>query len=238
MTFPTFSVPFCQTTKSGMANILKDNDFDSIFQRINGYENLPQEERIEKYREEVRYLEMLICTGSRYNLFSHLNLRAYTLNKLFSIHCTDEEASLFEERNNHLRNLTQIMIDCTQLATRRILNEGSGPKNRNPEVLGFIGFPGKEQIVPSLADDDFYGSDFTRMIPIITRMESIPNIPIIDCHPKWNGSKYLFTTIDDGETWAEGPLLHPKLDHINICYATHVCNMCTPRNLFPCHYIR
>lgn len=232
LTFPAFSAPLYQTTENKMENILKENEFDSILQRINGHENLPQEEKIEKYREEVRHLEKLIYTGSRGNLCSYLNLRAYTLNKLFSIHCTDGEASLFEERENHLRKLTQIMIESTQLATQRILNEGYGPINRNPEVSGYIDFPSEDLIVPTLADDDFYGSNFARMIPIITRMESISDMPIIDCRPEWNGSKYLFTTIDDGETWAEGPLLHPKLDHINMCYATHVllihCNYSIP----------
>lgn len=215
-----------------MENAYKDNVFDLLYNRINGYENLPQEEKIEKYREEVRHLEMLIHTGSRYYLCTYLNLRAYTLDKLFSIHCTDEEVSLFEERNDQLRNLTQIMIDCTQLATRRILNEESKPINRNPKVLGFIELPSEDLIVPTMADDDFYSSDFARMIPIITRMETRPGMPIIECQPKWNGSKYLFTTLDDGETWAEGPLLHPRLDHINMCYATHVllihCNYSIP----------
>lgn len=34
--------------------------------------------------------------------------------------------------------------------------------------------------------------------------------------------------MDDGDFWAEGPLRHPKLAHIKICYALHA--LCTHMN--------
>lgn len=34
--------------------------------------------------------------------------------------------------------------------------------------------------------------------------------------------------MDDEDSWAEGPLRHPKLDHIKVCYALHA--LCTHMN--------
>ena len=34
--------------------------------------------------------------------------------------------------------------------------------------------------------------------------------------------------LDDGNSWAEGPLVHPKLSQITICYALHA--LCTHMN--------
>ena len=52
------------------------------------------------------------------------------------------------------------------------------------------------------------------------------------CNPYWDASKGLKptmsdkelgleNTLDDGTTWAEGWIRHPKLEHLCVCYATH-----------------
>ncbi len=77
-------------------------------------------------------------------------------------------------------------------------------------------------------DDDFYGSDFRRMMPIADEAEFY-DIPVESClvycdddaAGKSDKELGLLNELDDDETWAEGWLRNPKLDHIVICHAIH-----------------
>ncbi len=56
--------------------------------------------------------------------------------------------------------------------------------------------------VPKFAEDEYYGSDFSNMIA-----DDIVNV------------------LDDGRSWSEGYLRHPKLSDIVICHAAHdICD--------------
>ena len=92
--------------------------------------------------------------------------------------------------------------------------------------------------VPCLDDDSYYGSDFVRMAAILQETEKYkPGMADISC--SWSRVKdgsqsttnirtELSNNLDDGYSWAEGPLQHSKLSQITICYALHA--LCTHMN--------
>ena len=89
-----------------------------------------------------------------------------------------------------------------------------------------------------LEDDEYYGSDFIRMAAILQETEkNKPGMADIFCN--WSRLKdksplssdaelECSNDMDDGSTWAEGPLRNPKLEHIIVCHALHA--LCTHMN--------
>lgn len=82
-----------------------------------------------------------------------------------------------------------------------------------------------------LEDDNYYGSDFICMAAILQETEKHkPGMADVSCDRSRLKDKTPSATdkdlecandLDDGYSWAEGPLRHPKLAHIKICYALH-----------------
>ena len=89
-----------------------------------------------------------------------------------------------------------------------------------------------------LENDDYYGSDFIRMAAILQETEKgKPGMADVSCG--WSRLKdkspsatdkvlECANDLDDGYSWAEGPLRHPQLAHIKVCYALHA--LCTHMN--------
>ena len=89
-----------------------------------------------------------------------------------------------------------------------------------------------------LEDDEYYGSDFIRMAAILQETEkNKPGMADIFCN--WSRLKdksplssdaelECSNDMDDGSTWAEGPLRNPKLEHIVVCHALHA--LCSHMN--------
>ena len=225
---------------------------DRFHERMESYEALPVEERLEKYREEIRDAEkkILAITGDPYeNCISYtcdskdkkdtvenlLMFRDFALSKMFEIHCSDAEVARIESLNAKLYELTQQMFKRTGSFYRYILDMPLEPLDDDIEVEGSLRYwdDAKSGIL-HLEDDDFYGSDFQRMIPILAFIgrENHGDLPIVSCNPFWrkdSGHKSSMTDkelgidnyLDDGDSWAEAGLHHTKLDHIVMCYATH-----------------
>lgn len=225
---------------------------DRFHERMESYEALPVEERLEKFREEIRDAEskILEITGDPYEGYlcktcetedkrdtveNLLGFRYFALSKMFQIHCSDAEVARIESLNAKLYELTQQMFKRTGNFYRYILDMPLETRDDDIEVEGSLRFweDDKSDIL-HLEDDDFYGSDFLRMIPIIAFIERDHHgdLAIINCSPYWrrdSGHKSSMTDkeldienhLDDGDSWAESWLRHPKLDHIVMCYATH-----------------
>ena len=78
-----------------------------------------------------------------------------------------------------------------------------------------------------LEDDDYYGSDFIRMAAILQETEKYkPLLADVSCDWWRLKDKTQLATdkelecandLDDGYSWAKGPLRHPKLSGITIC---------------------
>lgn len=166
---------------------------------------------------------------------------------MFRLHCTDTEVRQIEQQNIKLSRLTDDMYTRTAKVFRHDLDNPIGMDLDDIEVTGTLSYWGDdEDNVLRLDDDGFYGSDFGRMVPILAYMDRSAD-GIISCHPKWKTGRTLLSTMtdkelgledmmDDGTTWAEGMLRHQKLDHIVMCYATHVL-VCDGRFSIP-DYIR
>lgn len=91
--------------------------------------------------------------------------------------------------------------------------------------------------VLEIEDDAYYGSDFTRMIVLLAIVDRdykcYDEIGQVNLSPRLVDGKVvsdddIINDLDDGTTWAEAWLRHPKLDHLVICHAVH--DICTHKN--------
>lgn len=240
-------------------NIIKDNEevvrfdkkMDALHEKIVGYESLPDEERIAKYRETNREVEdeILDLTGNpltiiadkwcrddvkKYKVEMLLGERCYMLSKMFEQHCSDAEVKRFEELNDKLYSLTCDMFSRTGKMFRAMLDMPKDERDDDMTVEGCLRYWGDDaQDVLRLEDDDFYGSRFAEMILINAMLQDEKGVDeIMTCKPWWSADKKLNSSmsdkelglenyLDDGETWAESWLRLPKFDHVCVCYATH-----------------
>lgn len=162
--------------------------------------------------------------------------RCCILNRLFDLHCTDKEVARLEKVNDLLLDLTNRAHKRTANLFRTLIDMPKEELDDDYEIEG--------QLVPEfdipystlrLEDDAYYGSDFTRMAAILQETEKhLLNLAAV-C-PRWSHqTKYSPSMtdkeldcenfLDDGTSWAEGPLWNPKLKHITICHALHA--LCT-----------
>ena len=67
-----------------------------------------------------------------------------------------------------------------------------------------------------MEEDAFYGSHWNEMLWVVSSLSRM------DAHTIHNGES---NKLDDGQTWAEGPLHIPQFEHICVCYLVHA--LCT-----------
>lgn len=221
-----------------LQDVLLDQ-IEAFYDKINSFDSLPANQKLVLYRKELteaesRILDLfdntlegdifrLIDSDTNLEYISHyLNRRYYVLSKMFALHCSDSEVERIEKQNARLLALTN---DTYEKTSQIFQHELGRPFKKDSilEVEGSLQFNGEgEDAILRFEDDSFYGSDFKRMIPLVAVVdeELEGNLPIITCHTI--GDSLCSNDLDDGVTWAEGWLRHPKLDHIVMCYATHV----------------
>jgi hypothetical protein len=158
--------------------------------------------------------------------------RCYILNLLFEIHCTPAEVARLEKINGMLLEMTNRTYHRTADLVRALMVMDKDDMDDDYELEGRL-FPRFDipYSVLRLEDDNYYGSDFIRMAAILQETEKDkPGMADVSCG--WSRLKYTSPSatdielecandLDDGYSWAEGPLWHPKLSHITICYALH-----------------
>ena len=94
-----------------------------------------------------------------------LDLRGWALNSLFEVHCSDEEVRRFTAINDKLYTMTESMYERARMVNDLIKTMPLHEKDDDVEVEAKLKF--WEDGAPSvleIEDDEFYGSDFTRMI--------------------------------------------------------------------------
>lgn len=168
-----------------------------------------------------------------------LDLRGWALNSLFEVHCSDEEVRRFTDINDKLYTMTERMYERARMVNELIKTMPLHEKDDDVEVEAKLKF--WEDGAPSvleIEDDDFYGSDFTRMIVLRSIIDSdyrsYDEIERVAVYPKLVNGKLIpddteiKNDMDDGTTWAEAWLRHPKLDHLIVCHAVH--DICTHKN--------
>lgn len=161
--------------------------------------------------------------------------RSAYLNRMFL--ATPEEVKRFEELNSKLLKMAHDMRERSAMLWETMVEMKKMPEfDDEYEVEGILKIQGwnDEDEVLKLPEDEYYGSDFQYMSEILHEM--MPDcINQAHCR-KWLESHSLnnketgpgtaFTdTMEDGTTWAEGPLYHPALSHICICHPIH--DICT-----------
>ena len=172
-------------------------------------------------------------------LDSLLLLRGWALNSLFEVHCTDEEVRRFSAINDKLYAMTESMYERARMVNELIKTMPLHEKDDDVEVEAKLKF--WEDGAPSvleIEDDEFYGSDFTRMIVLLSLIDSdyksYDEIERVAIYPKLVDGKLIpdnteiKNDMDDGTTWAQAWLRHPKLDHLIVCHAVH--DICTHKN--------
>lgn len=168
-----------------------------------------------------------------------LDLRGWALNSLFDVHCSDEEVRRFTAINDKLYTMTESMYERARMVNELIKTMPLHEKDDDVEVEAKLKF--WEDGAPSvleIEDDEFYGSDFTRMIVLRSIIDSdyrsYDEIERVAIYPKLVNGKLIpddteiNNRMDDGTTWAEAWLRHPKLDHLIVCHAVH--DICTHKN--------
>ena len=214
-------------------------------ERVAAYDSLPEQYRLEAYRKLLRETEckLLNLAGDpleyefkaerggeevKEQVRELAGDRAYVLNRMFALHCSEAEVARMEQLNKYLRDMTDRMYARTAGMFRYMMQMPRNPQDDIIEVEGKLKFwSDTDEAVLKLEDDDFYGSDFRRMIPIADGAEY--DMPIRSClvycdsdaAGKTDKELGMVNELDDDETWAEGWLRSPKLDHIVMCHAIH-----------------
>lgn len=168
-----------------------------------------------------------------------LDLRGWALNSLFEVHCSDEEVRRFTAINDKLYTMTESMYERARMVNELIKTMPLHEKDDDVEVEAKLKFwEDRAPSVLEIEDDEFYGSDFTRMIVLRSIIDSdyksYDKIERVAIYPKLVDGKLIpddteiKNDMDDGTTWAEAWLRHPKLDHLIVCHAVH--DICTHKN--------
>ncbi len=176
-------------------------------------------DEVEKYKVEMLLME-----------------RDYLISKMFELHCSDEEVERFEKQNDRLYSLTCDMFSRTGKMYRKMLDITPEKEDDELTVEGCLRYWGdSEGNILKLEDDEFYGSRFTELIIInaILQEDKMGDDEIMTCSPNSGPYEIKFKSsmtdeelgldnyLDDGVSWAESWLRHPRLEHVCVCYATH-----------------
>ena len=167
-----------------------------------------------------------------------LLLRCWALNNLFDEHCTDEEVRRFTAVNDMLYDMTERMYERARMVNELIKTMPLHKKDDDVELEAKLRFweDGASSVL-ELEDDGYYGSDFSRMIVLLAIVDRdykcYDEIEQTNICPRIVDGKVvsddeITNDLDDGTTWAEAWLRHPKLDHLVICHAVH--DICTHKN--------
>ncbi len=165
--------------------------------------------------------------------------RCFILNLLFDSHCTQCEVERLEKINALLLKMSDRTYHRTADMARALMVMRKDGLDDDYELEGkLVPVFDIPYSVLRLADDDHYGSDFVRMAAVLQETEKHkPGMADVSCC--WSRMKDMSPAasdkelecsndMDDGRSWAEGPLLLPSLDHITVCYALHA--LCTHMN--------
>ena len=165
--------------------------------------------------------------------------RCFILNLLFDIHCTPAEVARLEKINDTLLEMANRTYHRTADMMRALMVMKKDEMDDDYELEGRLAprFDIPYSVL-RLEDDDYYGSDFIRVAAILQETEQYkPGMADVSCGWSRLKDKSPSATdeelecangLDDGYSWAEGPLWHPKLSHITICHALHA--LCTHMN--------
>lgn len=161
--------------------------------------------------------------------------RCAYLNKMFL--ATPEEVKSFEDLNEKLIKMADDMRTRAAMLWETMISmktmESFDDDYTVEGILRVYGWNDEDEVL-RLPEDEYYGSDFAYMSEIINEFmpESMNQAHCLCCidpeklrKGETDPGSCFTDTMEDGITWAEGPLRHPALDHICICHPIH--DICT-----------
>ena len=182
--------------------------------------------------EKNLYLFDLFSQKETDDLESLVLMRSFILDEMMPH--TPEEMERFKHQNDRLLRLTQ---EATKQERNMIQMFFHSPYREKDLMLYDIEKSltftwGDEDAVIKMPNDDYYGSDFSYMLHLISELLTrTPNATNLTngVSPLCFGEKEALSgnadTMDDGTTWADGIYLHHEaFKDICVCYAVHaVC---------------
>ena len=142
-----------------------------------------------------------------------LSTRACILNHMFTLHCTEAEVHRFEEVNAALLKLEEmhgVWHKHINNQISRIHGLDGDPFDIEMAINGSID---EDTPLFQMEEDSYYGSRWREMLDAICENSQID--AMVSCEEG----------MEDGVSWAEGPLCIPQLEHITVCYLVH--SLCT-----------
>ena len=165
-----------------------------------------------------------------------LGTRSFILDLMFQ--ATESEVAHFRKVNNLLYELTLKTYRRTANLYRTLLkSKKDGWFDDDYDVEGSLRVMwDDESSTLKLEEDEYYGSDFAYMNRLLCALtqDALHLLDIVKPGIIYNPTHKpditdveldCIDTLDDGVSWAEASLRHPKLDSICICYAVH--DICT-----------
>lgn len=145
-----------------------------------------------------------------------LSTRAYILNHMFALHCTPAEVNRFEEVNNALLKLEKVFHNWHNFLQGQV-SVIRGLDGESFQLDTYLnGSIDEDTPLYTMEEDSYYKSRWREMLDAISETSEIEAI----CNYSSN--------LEDGVSWAEGPLCIPQLKHICVCYLIHA--LCTHLN--------
>ena len=149
-----------------------------------------------------------------------LDERTCILNRMFELHCTEAEVRRFEHVNETLLKMMNRFHEEQQQLQRQLdmlpdMGEHSANRFHLSGEINYCHDYEEPNLFP-MEDDAFYGSHWNEMLWAVSSLSRM------DAHTIHNGES---NKLDDGQTWAEGPLRIPQFEHICVCYLVHA--LCT-----------
>lgn len=139
--------------------------------------------------------------------------RAYILNHMFALHCTPAEVRRFEEVNNAMLKLETVFHNWHNFLQDQF-SAIRGLDGESFQLDTYLnGSIDEETPIYTMEEDSYYKSHWREMLDAISENSEIKAIS--------NHS----SNLEDGVSWAEGPLCIPQLEHICVCHLIHA--LCT-----------
>ena len=146
--------------------------------------------------------------------------RACILDRMFELHCTEAEVHRFEYVTEALLTMmNRFHEEQPQLRQQLDMLPDIGEHSANRfHLIGEINYchDYEDPKIFPMEEDAFYGSHWNEMLWAMSSLSRM------DAHTIHNGES---NHLDDGQTWAEGPLRIPQFEHICVCYLAHA--LCT-----------
>lgn len=154
--------------------------------------------------------------------------RKKLLDAMFRV--TPETISRLETVNNRLKEISSLLNkDALSFYDKRISDPEINSRFRDGDLQAFFRFEYLQDRDSVLVgeDDAYYGSNFKKMLEILSYEEGFgydklneQHITIDPEHPMASATS-LLKIKDDSESWAGTWVQHPEFDHIKFCYAIY-----------------